>query len=141
MNIPLELMTQLRVIARLDDFGGASKFRSQFGRSSSRSLAMLNRKLRASCYVRRRKAEVLTELPPKMWSEVFVEGDKDIMKEYKKAEADIIKYLTEMALKAATESGADTEEARKAAWQKALRARSAEHLVACLLYTSPSPRD
>ena len=130
VNVPLELITQLRVIARLDDFGGASKFRSQFGRSSSRSLAMLNRKLRASCYVRRRKAEVLTELPPKMWSEVFVEGDKDIMKEYKKAEADIIKYLTEMALKAATESGADTEEARKAAWQKALRARSAEHLVA-----------
>lgn len=130
VNMPLELMTQLRVIARLEDFGGASKFRSQFASSSSRSLAMLNRKLRASCYVRRRKAEVLTELPPKMWSQIVVEGDAKVMKEYKKAEADIIKYLTEIAMNFALESGADTEEARAEAWQKALRARSAEHLVA-----------
>lgn len=130
VNMPLELMTQLRVIARLDDFGGASKFRSQYGHSSSRALAMLNRKLRSSCYVRRRKAEVLTELPPKMWSEVVVEGDAKVMKEYKKAEADIIKYLTELAMKIALESGADTQEAQEEAWQKALRARSAEHLVA-----------
>jgi len=130
VNMPLELMTQLRVIDRLDDFGGASKFRSAYGRSSSRALAMLNRKLRSICYVRRRKMEVLTELPPKIWSEVIVEGDKAVMKEYKKAEADIIKYLTDLALKLALESGADTKEAQHEAWQKALRARAAEHLVA-----------
>jgi SWI/SNF-related matrix-associated actin-dependent regulator of chromatin subfamily A-like protein 1 len=130
VNMPLELMTQLRVIARLDDFGGASKFRGEFGRSSSRALAMLNRKLRATCYVRRRKTDVLTELPPKMWSELLVEGDPAVMKEYKKAEADIIKYLTDLALKLAIEAGADSEEAKREAWQRALRARAAEHLVA-----------
>ena len=130
VNMPLELMTQLRVIARLDDFGGAGKFRGEYGRSSSRALAMLNRKLRATCYVRRRKTDVLKDLPPKMWSELMIEGDPVVMKEYKKAEADIIKYLTELAMKLALESGADTEEARREAWQKALRARAAEHLVA-----------
>ena len=130
VNVPLELLTQLRVIHRLEEFGGATVFRRQYGHSGRRALSTLNRKLRASCYVRRRKAEVLTELPPKRWSEVVVEGDPAIMREYKKAEADIIKYLTELAMKLAQDSGATTEEARNEAWKKALRARAAENLVA-----------
>ena len=75
VNQPLELMTQLRIVHRLDDFGGASSFRNVYGRASAKSLASLNRKLRSMCYVRRRKADVLTELPPKRWSSVVVEGD------------------------------------------------------------------
>ena len=130
VNQPLEIMTQLRVIHRLEEFGGAMSFRSAYGRASARSLAALNRKLRSMCYVRRRKADVLTELPPKRWSSVVVEGDPAVMKEYKKAEADIVKYLSQLAMALALESGADNEEARKAAWQKALRARAAEQLVA-----------
>lgn len=130
VNQPLEIMTQLRVIHRLDEFGGATSFRNAYGRASARSLASLNRKLRSMCYVRRRKADVLTELPPKRWSSVVVEGDPVVMKEYKKAEADIVKYLSQLAMQIALESGADSEEARKAAWQKALRARAAEQLVA-----------
>ena len=129
VNQPLEIMTQLRVIHRLDEFGGASSFRSSYGRASARSLAALNRKLRSLCYVRRRKADVLTELPPKRWSSVIVEGDPQVMVEYRKAEADIIKYLSQLAMKIALESGADSEEARKEAWRKALRARAAEQLV------------
>lgn len=129
VNAPLELMTQLRVIGRLDDLGGAGSFRREYGRSSPRALASLNRKLRATCYVRRRKADVLTELPPKAWAEVVVEGDKTTMAAYRKAEADVVKYLTEVAMKLAIESGADSEEARREAWQRALRARAAEHLV------------
>jgi len=129
VNQPLEIMTQLRVIYRLDELGGARSFRSTYGKASARSLAALNRKLRSKCYVRRRKADVLTELPPKRWSSVIVEGDPAIMKEYKKAEADIVKYLSQLAMQFALESGASSEEARKEAWMKALRARSAEHLV------------
>ena len=129
VNQPLELMTQLKVLNRLGDFGGSSQFRNTYGRSNARTLASLNRKLRATCYVRRRKADVLTELPPKMWSEVLIEGDKNIMKEYKKAEADIVKYLSEEALRIARESGASDKEAQNEAWQRALRARGAEHLV------------
>ena len=129
VNQPLEIMTQLRVINRLADFGGATPFRNTYGRASSRSLAALNRKLRSTCYVRRRKAEVLTELPPKMWSRVIVEGDSKVMAEYRKAEADIVKYLTEIATKLALESGATDKEAQNEAWRKALKARAAEHLV------------
>ena len=130
VNQPLELMTQLRIVHRLDDFGGASSFRNVYGRASAKSLASLNRKLRSMCYVRRRKADVLTELPPKRWSSVVVEGDAAVMKEYKKAEADIVKYLSQLAMQFALESGASSEEARKEAWMKALRARAAEQLVA-----------
>ena len=129
VNQPLEIMTQLRIINRLDDFGGATTFRNTYGRSTKKSLASLNRKLRSTCYVRRRKADVLTELPPKRWSAVLVEGDEKVMKEYRKAEADIVRYLSELAMKLALESGADTEEARNEAWRKALRARAAEQLV------------
>ena len=130
VNQPLEIMTQLRIIYRLDElFGGATKFRSTYGRASQKSLSLLNRKLRSSCYVRRRKTEVLTELPPKRWSQIFVEGDPKVMEDYRKAEANIVKYLSELALKLALESGADTEEAQNEAWKRALRARAAEHLV------------
>ena len=73
---------------------------------------------------------MLTELPPKRWSSVVVEGDAAVMKEYKKAEADIVKYLSQLAMQFALESGASSEEARKEAWMKALRARAAEQLVA-----------
>jgi len=130
VNQPLEIMTQLRVINRLDEFGGASAFRSTYGRASAKSLSSLNRKLRSTCYVRRRKTDVLTELPPKRWAHLVVEGDPVVMKEYKKAEADIIKYLTDLALKLAMEAGADSEEAKREAWQRAIRARAAENLVA-----------
>ena len=129
VNQPLEIMTQLRVLNRLEEFGGATSFRSTYGRASARSLSSLNRKLRSSCYVRRRKADVLTELPPKRWAQVIVEGDPVVMKEYKKAEADIVKYLTQLAHELALEAGADSEEAKREAWQRALRARAAEHLV------------
>jgi len=130
VNQPLEIMTQLRIIYRLDElFGGATKFRNTYGRASNKSLALLNRKLRSSCYVRRRKIEVLTELPAKRWSQIIVEGDPKVMKEYREAEANIVKYLSELAMKLALESGADTEEAQREAWQRALRARAAEHLV------------
>ena len=130
VNTPTEIITQLRVINRLDDFGGATKFRSAYGRATNRNLAALNRKLRSTCYVRRRKTEVLKELPPKMWNVVPVEGDTKIMAEYRKAEADIIRYLSELARQVAIESGADSKEAQDAAWRKALRARAAEQLVA-----------
>lgn len=129
VNQPLEIITQLRIINRMEDFGGSSEFRNLYGRSNARSLASLNRKLRSTCYVRRRKAEVLTELPPKMWVPVLVEGDPKIMVDYRKAEENIVRYLSELALQLAKESGATDKEAQNEAWRKALRAKAAEHLV------------
>ena len=130
VNRPNELITQLRVIGRLEEFGGPKGFKSSYGTSSGRALASLNRKLRSSCYVRRRKDDVLKELPPKQWSQIYVEGDREIMAEYREAEADIIRYLAELAREFALASGATTAQAQDEAWKKALKARSAEQLVA-----------
>lgn len=128
VNVPGEIMTQLRFLRRLDDLGGVSGFRSRY--QSGHNLPELNRRLRSSCMVRRRKDDVLTELPPKRWSTIVVDGDPALMTEYRRAEEDIVSFLAERARLAAEESGATSEEARRIAWETATRAAAAEHLVA-----------
>jgi SNF2 family DNA or RNA helicase len=128
LNNASELIPQLRVIGRLKDFGGVREFRRRYGYVTN--LTELNRKLRSSCYVRRRKAEVLTELPAKRWSEIYVEGDAEVMKEYREAEQNLIAYLANKAREYALEAGASDIEARNAAWEAQMRAKAAEHLVA-----------
>ena len=128
LNKVNELMTQLRIIGRLDDFGGARGFKTNFSTPESRPI--LNRQLRARCFVRRRKDDVLTELPPKRYAKVIVEGDPKIMERYRQAEEDIVSFLAKIVEDAALESGLSTVEARHVAGLKALRAQSAQHLVA-----------
>lgn len=128
VNVPGEILTQLRFLRRLDALGGVAGFRSRY--QSGDNLPELNRRLRASCMVRRRKDDVLTELPPKRWSTIVIDGDPDAMREYRRAEADIVSFLAERARLAAEESGATSEEARRIAWEAATRAAAAEHLVA-----------
>lgn len=128
LNRPSEIVTQLRVLQRLGEFGGLTAFKERY--NSGANLPELNRRLRASCYVRRRKADVLTDLPPKRWSTVVVEGDPTVMRTYREAEANIVRYLGEQARLMALEAGADDAEARRAAIAKQMRARAAEHLVA-----------
>jgi SNF2 family DNA or RNA helicase len=127
LNTASELVAQLRIIGRLDEFGGASQFKRDF--ADPDKLPSLNRRLRATCYVRRLKAEVLKELPPKRWAEVVVEGDTAAMREYKTAEANIVTYLAQRARQLAEESGATSDEAREVAWKAALKAEAAQHLV------------
>lgn len=101
LNSPSELLSQLELIGRLDDFGGWHRFASRYcgmkkgryGRdiSGATNLVELNRRLRETCYIRREKAEVLTELPPKRRAIVPVYIDN--MREYKAAEADVIAWL------------------------------------------------
>ena len=128
VNAPGEIVTQLRFLQRIAEFGGVGAFRRRYG--SGENLEELNRRLRASCMVRRRKIDVLAELPPKRWATVTVEGDAKLMRDYRKAEADIVAHLAEEARRAAEESGATTEEAREAAWERATRVGAAQHLVA-----------
>ena len=123
-----ELMAQLRIIGRLNEFGGARGFKLNFKTPESRP--MLNRQLRARCFLRRRKDDVLTELPPKRYAQLLIEGDPKVMTKYRQAEEDIVNYLAEIVRTAALASGLDTESARKVAGEKALRAQSAQHLVA-----------
>lgn len=128
LNNVTELVAQLRILGRLDEFGGAAAFRREF--SNDRTLPALNRRLRATCYVRRRKADVLTELPAKRWATVVVDGDPGVMREYRHAEADIVAFLANRARELAAASGATDDQARAAAWRAALKAEAAQHLVA-----------
>lgn len=101
MNRPKELVPQLEILGRINEFGGGFKFlqryagaeRTRFGwdMSGAAHLDELNQKLRATCYVRRLKSEVLTELPDK--TRVLVPMELDNRREYQEAEADVIEYL------------------------------------------------
>jgi SNF2 family DNA or RNA helicase len=128
LNGPKELIPQLRIARLLGFFGGASGFTKRYGKANN--LGELNRRLRSVGYVRRRKEEVLKDLPPKVWADVVVEGDPKIMAQYRKAEADIVEYLAEKARRLAASSGASVGEQSEAAWRAAMRASAAEHLVA-----------
>lgn len=103
-----EMIAQLKVLRRLDDLGGFWHFAERYcgakktkhgwdlsGRGSTESVKELHERLRATCFVRRRKAEVLAELPPKQ--RVTVPILLDNAAEYIEAEADIVKWLGEQA--------------------------------------------
>ena len=63
MNRPAELISQLRILGRLADFGSGAQFGRRF-RGPDAHLR-LHWHLRARCFVRRLKADVLPQLPPK----------------------------------------------------------------------------
>lgn len=88
-----DLIQQLRILGRLEDFGGYSKFMARYcaGPNKSSHVKELNYFLRKHCFVRRQKKDVLTQLPAKTRSYLVTEIDNK--KEYKDAERDIINYL------------------------------------------------
>lgn len=63
-----DLVQQLKIMGRIDDFGGAAAFRSRFcsAHVSDEELGMLNSLLWRTCYFRREKSLVLKELPEKI---------------------------------------------------------------------------
>jgi SNF2 family DNA or RNA helicase len=81
-----EIKAQLRLIGRLNEFGGSNGFDVRYG--AGRNGILLNREMRARCYVRRRKSDVLADLPEKEWIPIILEGDPEIMKEYAKLDKD-----------------------------------------------------
>ena len=106
LNRPAEIISQLEIVNGLQHFGRKVDFLRSYceaydedGRKTytgARNLSELNRILRQNVYVRREKADVLTELPPKTRQTDYVDlSDKD-MREYQKAKADIIAYLQEL---------------------------------------------
>ena len=63
MNHAEELIAQLRVLGRLEDFGSGARFARQF--QGELSEERLHWHLRRRCFVRRLKSEVLPQLPAK----------------------------------------------------------------------------
>jgi len=136
-NRPNEYASQLDVLGRLKDFGGlwgfyrryCAAYQDSFGQwniSGHSHLDELNDRLRGTCYIRRTKDQVLSELPPVVHSKLLVEGSSQAMKEYKKAENDIILYIAERARQLAIEQG---KSQYGAAISAMIRAEANEHLV------------
>jgi SNF2 family DNA or RNA helicase len=89
VNRPRELVPQLRALGRMGDFGSGAAFERQFEGQLARE--RLHWHLRASCYVRRRKDEVLTQLPPKRRITVPVPLANE--SEYRHLEDDLVDWL------------------------------------------------
>ncbi len=93
-NRPAELISQLRILGRLEDFGSGARFGQRF-RGPDAHLR-LHWHLRARCFVRRLKADVLPQLPAKTRAIVPVELDNEA--EYRLAERDLVAWLRSQPL-------------------------------------------
>jgi SNF2 family DNA or RNA helicase len=136
-NRPAEYASQLEILGRLTDFGGrwafykryANAFRDRFGQwhlEGASNLEELNERLRASCYIRRTKDQVMTELPPIEHQPLIVAGTGKAMREYKRAEADIASFMAARAAEIAEELGTSP---RSAAVRARIKTEANEHLV------------
>jgi superfamily II DNA or RNA helicase len=94
MNHADELIAQLRIIGRLEDFGSGARFARRFQGIGAEE--RIHWHLRRSCFVRRAKADVLPQLPAKRQVPVPVALDND--REYRLAEQDVIAWLREQPL-------------------------------------------
>lgn len=105
VNRPSELISQLNILNKMKEMGGWDFYienycgakRTNYGLdiSSALNLDHLNENLRKYCMLRRAKKDVLTELPDKQRTNVPIELSN--LREYQKAEKDIIRYIQETA--------------------------------------------
>lgn len=88
-----DLIQQLNILGRLEDFGGYRKFEERYcgGANKSSHIKELNYYLNKYCFFRRQKKDVLKWLPEK--TRVTLVTDIDNRNEYNTAKRDVIKYL------------------------------------------------
>lgn len=105
-NRPVELVALLDTIGRLDPvFGSAGSFKwrycdpvkNAFGWTfnGSSNSAELHDKLRGTCYIRRKKDDVLTELPAKRRAQVAVALTDAELREYLRIEQEFLGWVYE----------------------------------------------
>jgi SNF2 family DNA or RNA helicase len=118
-NRPSELLSPLRIIGRLDNvFGSRKQFLMKYcdyrmvngfpNMNGASNTTELNTVLRGTCMVRRRKEDVLSDLPDKRRAQLDVELTDGEMNEYRTAERDFLRWVMD-------KYGAD-------AWQRASKA-------------------
>lgn len=96
VNKPKDLIPQLHILGKLQEFGGYKYFMDRYcaGGSGASNLKELNYKLNQVCFYRREKTEVLKDLPAKIRQVLLCEISN--RKEYQEAEDNFVKYLTEV---------------------------------------------
>lgn len=114
LSSPSELIEPLTILGRLDDLGGFDHFAARYCQakevertvrggekrklwdfSGAANLPELAGRLRATCMVRRRKRDVLTELPPRRLAMLPVEIDHRA--EYDEAQRDVLRWIARRA--------------------------------------------
>lgn len=95
LNKPSELCPQLGIIGQLHEFGGYKKFMDRYcsGTRQASNLKELNYKLNLHCFYRRKKTEVLKELPAKTRTLIYC--DISTRNEYNAAQADLASYMAQ----------------------------------------------
>ena len=93
VNDNTDLIQQLKIMGRLEDFGGYRYFVERYcdGPKKASNMKELNWRLWHSCFFRRQKNDVLKQLPDK--TRQYIECDISNRLEYDRAEADLIQYL------------------------------------------------
>ena len=98
VNRPEDLVSQLSIMDRLQEFGGRSGFMADYCTDPKDKkaepavpLSVLSDKLYANCMIRREKAKVLPQLPDKTRVDLYV--DISNAPEYNLAAADLAEYL------------------------------------------------
>lgn len=93
VNNNTDLIQQLKILGRLEEFGGYNKFVGRYcdGPKQSSNMKELNYRLWMSCFFRREKQKVLTQLPDKMRQYITCEITN--RKEYTDAENNFLTYL------------------------------------------------
>lgn len=89
VNRPADLVSQLSIMGRLNEFGGRGYFIARYGEGDN--LEELSAELYSRCMIRREKAKVLTQLPDKTRVDLYV--DISNREEYELAAEDLAEYL------------------------------------------------
>lgn len=144
LNDASEMIEPLHILGRLTDLGGWKGYSIRYCGTGPQRLLELHERLRSTCFIRREKSEVLTDLPAKRRALFEVEGDPKVMREYRVAEASVLAYFREQAAAAYAEveergaadvlsraeiRGLDEAAAIARAERKIMAASNAEHLV------------
>lgn len=98
VNRPSDLVAQLSIMDRLNDFGGKSNFLANYtsGERQASNLSTLSAELYGRCMIRREKRTVLTQLPDKTRVDLMVDISNE--QEYYTACQDLAAYLREYRL-------------------------------------------
>lgn len=113
LNRPDELIPQLQFLGKLNEFGGRRGFERRYvmgfnariTEDMQKRLTELNEKLKESIMIRRKKMDVLTELPPLVRANVPLSIDN--RSEYEKAERMLLSFLRNNAVNFASEEFQD----------------------------------